>query len=232
MSTTDKGVNPNDFIISKKRKKYKFAWFANLTNCFEADEYAAVSSPTIVEIGAGDGRFALELARRYPQHQIVAIDVKADRLQTSARQAIDEKLTNIVFVRTHAERLVELLQGATVEQLWLTFSDPFPKKRQAKHRLTHPRFLGFYAQILADNGILRQKTDNQALFEWSLEQLVTQKWQLEAITFDLHASGFDNLWKHKTTYETAFLAEGAAIKALQARQPESRISPPGSQGLR
>lgn len=209
-------LNPDDFIITKKRKQYKFAWFANLENCFEADEWQASPGPTILEIGAGDGRFALELARQHPDTQIVAVDVKADRLYTSARLATEQSIKNIVFVRAHAEKLPTLLRRAQVRDIWLTFSDPYPKARQAKHRLTHPRFLQVYRQLLDGHGRLKMKTDNLELFQWSLEQLVSEQWRLSRITFDLHASDFADEWKFQTAYERRFMAQGITIKALEA----------------
>lgn len=209
-------VNPDDFIISKKRKKYKFAWFANLANCFEADAWRAGEGRYIVELGAGDGRFALELARRYPDHIVVAVDVKADRLQACARVAMEAGPHNVVFVRAHAEQLVELFAGRAVDELWLTFSDPFPKKRHAKHRLTHPRLLAFYRTLLGGKGVLNMKTDNLDFFQWSLERLVGEGWRLRALTFDLHESDFAEVWKDKTAYEEKFISAGIPIKALQA----------------
>src|SRR5690606_6959257 len=101
-------LNPNDFIITRKRKKYKFALFSNSPLCFEHDEWNKSFQPDVIELGAGTGLFSVELAARHPERQFVAIDVKADRLQKGAREAERLELGNIRFLRTRADLLVEL----------------------------------------------------------------------------------------------------------------------------
>src|SRR5687767_11380825 len=136
-------VDPNDFIITRKRKKYKFAKFANSPLCFELEQWEK-SAADIVEVGAGNGLFSVELAARYPAKTFVAVDVKADRLQSGAYEAEARGLKNIQFVRARADQLNELFTEHSVEQLWLTFPDPFPKKRSAGRRLTNMTFLHTY----------------------------------------------------------------------------------------
>ncbi len=200
-------VNPQDFIITRKRKKYRFALFANAENCFELEQWTK-RQVDVVELGAGTALFSVELAARYPKRTFVAIDVKADRLQRGAREAIGRGLTNIFFVRARADQLLEVVELASVKELWLTFSDPFPRDRDAKRRLSAPRFLELYRQALRQNATLLQKTDNHALFDWSLEQLVANKWQLRELSYDLHASDLSDDYKIMTTYEHKWLGEG------------------------
>lgn len=133
-------VNPDDFIITRKRKKYKFALFANSPLCFEFDEWDAGWKVDVVEIGAGTGQFVVELAARHPDMQYVAVDVKADRLQKGAREAESRGLTNIRFLRARADQLVEVFAPHELRTLWLTFSDPFPRARSAGRRLLTRRF--------------------------------------------------------------------------------------------
>jgi len=211
-------VNPDDFIITRKRKKYKFARFSNYENCFEATEITAGQiakladgRPVTVEIGAGTGLFAAELARRHPDRFFVATDVKADRLQTGAKLALELKLDNIAFVRIHTMQITTIFDPHSVAEIWLTFSDPFPRDRQAKHRLSHPYFLKLYSDVLKDDGVLRQKTDNHALFDWSLEQLVMNEWSLTELSHDLHESKLSDDYKIMTTFEKRFVAEGLPI---------------------
>ena len=218
-------VNPDEFIITRKRKKYKFARFSNYANCFEADELnaeqvAAMSAKRAVtlEIGAGTGYFAVELARRYPDQFFIATDVKADRLQSGAKRATDERIANIIFVRIHTAQITELLPLHSIASLWLTFSDPYPRAAQAKHRLTHPTFLTIYAALLKPDGLLYQKTDNHALFDWSLEQLVKDKWLFTELTYDLHESLLPDDYKIMTTFESRFVAEGLPIYCLSAKR--------------
>lgn len=213
-----------DFIITRKRKKYKFARFEEMANCFEAAEFTpevrnqfAVDAPLIVELGAGSGLFSLELARRHPQQRFVAVDVKADRLYTGARQALEEEnLSNVYFVRAHAQQLKDIFDPGSVAILWLTFADPYPKKRAAKHRMTHPRFLSIYRELLGKTGTFRFKTDNRELFEWSLEKLVEEKARLDFLTFDMHESEAGDDYKIMTTYEKRYVAEKKPIYAVEA----------------
>ncbi len=200
-------LDPNEFIITRKRKKYKFAWFANLDNCFEYDEWQK-RAVDVVEIGAGNGLFSVELASRYPDKMFVALDVKADRLQKGARMAYERKLANLWFIRARADQIIELFDESSLETIWLTFPDPFPRKGSAGRRLTHPTFLAKYATLLTQNGQLRLKHDNPVFFQWSLEQLVAAHWDIEELSFDLHDSKLNEEYKILTTYETRWLSEG------------------------
>lgn len=209
-------LNPEDYIITRKRKKYKFALFSNHPLCFEVEEWAGQPKPHIVEVGAGTGLFAVELASQFPDRQVLAVDVKADRLITGAKEAAERGLTNIRFLRAHVNQLKELLTPHSVEKLWVTFPDPFPKTRYAKHRLTHPSFLEFYRSLLGADGALYFKTDAKPLFEWSLERLVEADWMLSELTFDLHESGLSDEYKLMTTYEKRYNNEGLKIHFVKA----------------
>lgn len=213
-------LNPDDFIIARKRKLYKFALFHNSPLCFEAEEWRRETSVDTVELAAGTGLFAVALAAASPDRQVLAVDVKADRLQTGARTAAEQGLTNIKFLRARIEdQLAGLLQPGVIRELWVTFPDPFPKKRFAKNRLTHPKFLALYAQLLAPGGALYFKTDAHELFTWSLEQLVAEGWQLEELSFDLHESDLSERYKVKTSYEQRFTAEGLPTHFVKAIPP-------------
>ena len=212
-------LNPDDYIITRKRKKYKFALFANSPLCFEAEEWVGQPPATVVELAAGTGLFGVSLAESTGR-QTLAVDVKADRLQTGARVAADKGLSNIRFLRARIEdQLTDLLQPQTVEQLWVTFPDPFPKKRFAKNRLTHPKFLALYRELLTPTGALYFKTDAHDLFTWSLEQLVQEGWTIIELSFDLHDSQLSDTYKVMTTYESRFTAEGLPTHFVRATPP-------------
>jgi len=208
-------VNPEDFIITRKRKKYKFALFANSPLCYELNEWEK-RPIDIVELGAGTALFAVELATRYPHKTFVAIDVKADRLQKGAREAETRGLKNISFVRARADQIDQVVDERTVEALWLTFPDPFPKKRSAGRRMTHPHFLKLYKEVLRPDGVLYLKHDNRDFFLWSLEQLVSEKWHVSELSFDLHESELSDDYKILTTYETRWLGEGLVTNFVRA----------------
>ena len=216
-------IDPDDFIITRKRKKYKFARFANFENCYEATEITpdqvvvlADGREITLEIGAGTALFAVELARRHPNRFFIATDVKADRLQTGAKLALQDGVENIIFIRLHTMQVSSMFSPASIATIWLTFSDPFPKKRQAKHRLSHPNFLHQYRQILKPDGVVHQKTDNHPLFDYSLEQFVSEGWHIRELTYDLHESDLSNDYKIMTTFETKFATAGLPIYLLSA----------------
>lgn len=208
-------IDPNDFVITRKRKKYKFAKFYNANNCFEFDEWTA-RPIDVVEVGAGTGLFSVELASRYPDMTFAAIDVKADRLQKGAYEAIERGLSNVYFVRARADQIEQLFPAHSVSQLWLTFADPFPRTRSAGRRMTHPNFLKKYVNILSGDGQLLIKHDNPEFFAWSLEQLVAEKWRIAELAFDLHESDLDDDYKIMTSYEQRWLAEGRTVSFVRA----------------
>lgn len=209
-------LDPNDFIITRKRKKYRFALFANSSLCFEYDEWDKSWPVDVVEIGAGTGQFCVELAARHPERHYVAIDVKADRLQKGARAAEAAGLANVRFLRARADQLVELFEPNSIESIWLTFSDPFPRKKSTGRRLTHPTFLQLYRHVLTPQGLLRIKHDNPDFFHWSLEQLVADRWHITELAFDLHESSLDGDYKLYTEYERRWLSEGRVTQYASA----------------
>lgn len=210
-------IDPNEFIIARKRKKYKFAKFANSSLCFEFEEWPAQTAVDVIEVGAGNGLFSVELATRNPQMRFVALDVKGDRLQKGAYEAEARGLQNIQFIRARADQLNELFRPNVARAVWVTFPDPFPRRRSAGRRLTHPIFLARYEQLLEPTqGSLYVKHDNKEFFQWSLEQLVAQDWRIEELSFDLHDSELPESYKILTTYEQRWLHEGLTTNFARA----------------
>ena len=171
----------------------------------------------MIEIGAGTGQFVVELAARHPERNYVAVDVKADRLQKGAREAENRGLANVRFLRVRADQLVEIFEPNSIDEIWLTFSDPFPRQRSAGRRLTHPTFLAQYTQLLITGGTLKIKHDNPEFFHWSLEQLVAEKWQIVELSFDLHESELSDDYKVLTPYEERWLGEGRITQFVATR---------------
>lgn len=211
-------IDPNRFVIKRRRKLYKFALFAGSPICFEMDEWDG-RPIDVVELGAGTGLFAVELAARHPNKTFLAVDVKADRLQKGAASATDRGLTNIWFVRARADQLAEIIPEHSVQSLWLTFADPFPKNRAAGRRMTHPHFLKIYEKLLQPAGAFYVKHDNRNFFDWSLEQLVAEKWHVDELSFDLHDANLHDDYKVLTTYETRWLGEGLVTNFVKAFPP-------------
>ena len=214
-------LNPKDFIITRKRKLYKFALFNNSAICFEFDEWNKENAEVDnLEIGAGTGFFSEALAAKNPTKNFVAVDVKADRLGKGAIKAEQDGIKNIRFLRARADQLLDAFVENSVKYLWVTFPDPYPRNRNAGRRLTHPTFLRIYAKLLAENGALYFKTDAKDLFDWSLEQLVAEGWRIERLSFDLHESNLNENYKVMTTYEKRFTNEGLKINFVKATPPK------------
>lgn len=215
-------VDPDDFIITRKRKKYRFAKFANAKNCFEMEQWqerrAELPAVDVLEVGAGTGLFSVELAARHPDQIFVALDVKADRLQKGAYLALEQGLSNIYFLRARADQVSQLFAAESLQSIWITFPDPFPRPRSAGRRMTHPNYLDKYAYCLAADGSLLLKHDNLDFFTWSLEQLVTEKWRLKELSFDLHESNLSADYKIMTTYEKRWLDEGRQTNFVRAKR--------------
>lgn len=216
-------IDPDQFIITRKRKLYRFALFANSPLCFEFDEWKAspyAQGRTLcnltVEMGAGTGFFSVELAECHPDQTFMAIDVKGDRLQKGALLAEEKGLTNVLFLRARADQLPELFAENSLETIWLTFPDPFPKKGSAGRRLTAPTFLRTYAKMLKKERSLCLKHDDRDFFHWSLEQLVANDWHIRELSFDLHESELNNDYKILTTYEQRWLGEGKPTNFVRA----------------
>jgi len=224
-------IDTTDLYITRKRKLWKFAHFDSYPNCFShareddgQETYKNISAylpqeknqkrSVVLEIAAGNAQFSFQLAKKYPEINFIAVDIKSDRLYTSAKQALEEGIENIAFVRMSINELAAVFPENSADTIWLTFPDPFMRKRSIRRRLSHPIFLKQYRSILESGGKLNFKTDNRDLFLWSLEQFVVQKWQFEELTFDLHESELSDDYKIKTYYETKFMNEGFAINLV------------------
>ena len=175
------------------------------------------TAPLHVEIGVGKGDFITELAARNPDVNYVGLEAQQGVLYFAARKAAERQLRNVRLLVFDAAHLTELFAPHEVDRIYLNFSDPWPKARHAKRRLTSETFLTRYAAVLKEDGEIRFKTDNAGLFAYSLETMERAGWLLCDVTHDLHALGeADNIM---TEYERKFSARGAKIGRLAARLP-------------
>ncbi|EGO63270.1 tRNA (guanosine(46)-N7)-methyltransferase TrmB [Acetonema longum] len=172
-------------------------------------------APLYLEIGIGRGRFISEMAKVHPAVLFIGLEAVVDVLYNAAQKVEENDLTNVRLMAADAVGLTEFFAPGEVDRIYLNFSDPWPKTRHAKRRLTHSLFLGRYRQILAESGVICLKTDNENLFEFSLNQFAVANMQLANITLDLHNSGAaDNIM---TEYEMKFSARGMRIYRCEAR---------------
>ena len=177
--------------------------------------------PVHIEIGMGKGRFLMALAQKNPQINYIGIERYTSVLLRAVEKLniyIEENestLPNIRFICMDAQDIANVFAENEVDRIYLNFSDPWPKDRHAKRRLTSDRFLPIYDQILKKDGIIEFKTDNQDLFRYSLESIPEAGWTVDAHTFDLHNSEMAE-GNVMTEYETKFCSEGKPICKLVA----------------
>lgn len=172
-------------------------------------------NPIEIEVGMGKGKFIMELAERNPNINYIGIERYSSVLLRGLQKRAELELSNIWFIRLDALELAEVFGTDEVDRIYLNFSDPWPKDRHAKRRLTSDRFLAVYDKILKPDGRIEFKTDNQDLFRYSLESVLAAGWHIDSQTFDLHNSVLCE-GNVMTEYETRFVAEGKPICKLTA----------------
>lgn len=177
------------------------------------------TNPIHIEIGMGKGQFLLALAKQNPAINYIGIERYSSVLLRALEKLDSEEyreLTNIRFICMDAADLSDVFSQREVAKIYLNFSDPWPKARHAKRRLTSKEFFARYDKILAADGTVEFKTDNRPLFEFSLEQVEEAGWTLNAHTFDLHHDPAMNKGNVMTEYEQKFSSMGNPIHKLIA----------------
>ena len=159
----------------------------------------------------GKGRFLSELAALHPDINYVGIEKYSSVLLRAIEKQQEDPQDNLKFIRMDAEEIAEVFAPDEVERIYLNFSDPWPKDRHARRRLTSRQFLARYDQILVPEGRVEFKTDNRPLFDFSLEEVEAAGWKLSASTYDLHRDPVLNEGNVMTEYEAKFSALGNPI---------------------
>lgn len=183
----------------------------------------AVKQPLHIEVGMGKGRFIMDMAVKHPDVNYIGIEMY-DSVLVRALQKMEERKeqgclpANLYFMRMDARELPLVFEKGEVEKIYLNFSDPWPKERHAKRRLTSRQFLERYDAILADDGVVEFKTDNRDLFDFSLEEVEETKWELIAHTFDLHHNEEMMIGNVMTEYEEKFSSIGNPIHKMIIRR--------------
>ena len=184
----------------KNPEEYRGRW----RECFKND------NPIRLEIGTGKGQFIIELAKRNPDINFIGIEKFSSVLIRALEKQGEEELENLVFIRFDAEEIENIFDKDEIDRIYLNFSDPWPKDRHAKRRLTSTRFLSHYIHFLKKDGRVEFKTDNRDLFDFSLESAAEAGWRTEDVTYDLHNSEW-NEGNIMTEYEERFSAKGNPI---------------------
>ncbi len=174
-------------------------------------------NPIHIEVGMGKGRFVTTLASNNPDINYIGIEKYSSVLLRALEKQTEIRLPNLMFIRMDAEEICDAFEKDEIKKIYLNFSDPWPKDRHAKRRLTSKEFFKRYESILIKEGLVEFKTDNKMLFDFSLEQVVEANWDLILHTFDLHNSEYVT-GNVMTEYEEKFSGMGHPINKLVAKQ--------------
>lgn len=169
----------------------------------------------IAELGCGQADYSINLALNFTEKNFIGIDRKANRIWNASKNATLQNLNNVVFLISYVEKLEEIFRKIKFEEIWITFPDPYPRNGSVKKRLTHPRFLNIYKNILSPNGKINLKTDDDTLYSYTLKVIKEENLKLHYETNDLYAN--ENLpfeYSIKTKYEKMHLEEGKKIKLI------------------
>jgi len=213
-----------------KDKLRRFALMKEFSNVFEPEvgvesalkgkwrsDVFKNDNPIVLELGCGKGEYSLGLANHFPDKNFIGVDIKGARMYIGAKEALEQKKTNVAFLRMKIDFIHEYFSENEVDEIWLTFSDPQPKK--PRKRLSSPIFIERYRRILKPGGIVHMKTDSDILFEYTEEQITEQKYNCLELTWDLYGSLPETIdpvtreiFHIKTHYEQLFTARGSVIK--------------------
>ncbi|MBN1542263.1 tRNA (guanosine(46)-N7)-methyltransferase TrmB [candidate division KSB1 bacterium] len=176
------------------------------------------SQPIVLELACGRGEYCLALARRFPDKNFIGVDRKGARMWAGAKTALDESLSNVGFLRIYIETIENYFCRHEVDEIWITFPDPFPKQAKSQKRLTSSRFLKAYSRILKPGGMVHFKTDDNNLYLYTRELLQHQGHLLLFDTDDVYRHHpEDEFLTIPTTYENRHRRAGKSIKYLRFR---------------
>lgn len=176
----------------------------------------ASEAELLLDIGCGKGEFAVYMAQQAPSTLVIGLERRADRLATGCRLAAEQNLSNVRFWHGDALLLESAFAQGEVSTIWLNYPDPYPRRRHEKHRLLHPKFLRLYRWILKPGGSLHFRTDAPALYEYGLEQLTGEGWQILTASSDLQPGEAEP----SAYFETEFRRKkGGKNHYIHARRP-------------
>ncbi|WP_182201126.1 tRNA (guanosine(46)-N7)-methyltransferase TrmB [Paraliobacillus salinarum] len=200
----DQFLKENDQLVQLDPTSHKGNW----KQLFESN------SPIHLEIGTGKGQFIRGMAKQFPNANFIGMELAKSILVSAVQKCVEEEQTNVCFINENAEKLDEIFEENEIDMIYLNFSDPWPKNKHAKRRLTYQSFLELYKRILKPDGEIIFKTDNRKLFEYSLVSFSQFGMRLEEVVLDLHE--LEDPTNIQTEYEEKFSAKGQPIYRCRA----------------
>jgi tRNA (guanine-N7-)-methyltransferase len=179
--------------------------------------------PLTLELACGKGEYTVGLARMYPERNFLGLDLKGNRLYIGAKKSLEEHISNAAFLRTHIDKITNYFSPNEVGEIWLTFPDPQLRTSRAAKRLTHPRFLRLYQQILVPGGLIHLKTDSPVLYAFT--KLVAELYKLPLLedSDDVYAAPMKEELKIRTHYEGLDIAQSSRIHYLCFSLPQEPL---------
>ena len=172
--------------------------------------------PIVLELGCGRGEYTVNLAEKFPDKNFIGIDWKGARLWRGAKTSFENKMSNVAFLRIMIQNIGNYFSEDEVSEIWITFPDPQPQLSRERKRLTSPRFLNLYRQMLKKGGIIHLKTDNKPFYDYTIQVIKENNLRNIYSTDDLyHSDAGDEILGIKTTYEKMFLEKGFKICYLK-----------------
>ncbi|HXS36624.1 MAG TPA: tRNA (guanosine(46)-N7)-methyltransferase TrmB [Flavipsychrobacter sp.] len=183
--------------------------------------------PITLELACGRGEYSVELGRENKDHNYIGVDIKGNRMYVGAKTALDENLNNVGFLRIQIGQIADYFTPGEVSDIWIIFPDPFLRKPRIKNRLTHPRFLRLYQQILKPGGLVQLKTDSKELYDFTLETIAENGCSIRENIVDIYGQGkAAGALGIQTYYESLHLAEGRTIYFVSFSLPSEAIKVP------
>ena len=174
------------------------------------------NNPIVLELACGGGEYTVALAKKYPDKNVIGVDIKGNRIWKGAKIAMEENISNAAFLRTRIEQLDLFFGKDEVSEIWITFPDPFLRKSKAQRRLTSSRFLKIYRKVLKENGLVHLKTDDPTLYKFTVDTIEEEKINMIYHNDDIYSAElFTEELEVKTYYERMHLEHGKTIKYVR-----------------
>ena len=204
-------IEERDNVIERTKEIYdsiKGKWHSS---------YFRNNNPITLELACGRGEYSVSLAKQFPEKNFIGVDIKGERIWKGSTLALENQLTNVAFLRTPILLIENFFEPGEIDEIWITFPDPRPRKRDIKRRLTSPRYMDIYKKLVKGGSYIRLKTDNSQLYSYTLEETQNRN-DIDDLQFtdDLYSSDLrTECYDIRTRYEEMFAAKGEKIKYMR-----------------